>query len=323
MARITARRHRRHAGRLAACAAVGGGALAAAAGPSPAAADSHLSTLAAPARAVAPHARQSMVAADGHRLEFYITPGHLPAIVLNAGGGLDLSVWAKVAPELARGTGSEIITYDRSGEGKSPEVAGPFTAQGAAAELHAGLEKLGVNGDVVLVSHSLAGEIAVHFVRSYPGEVAGAVLVDASLPQFYTRRETARIVAATKPVIAHLKREPLTKSSRQLIALSHHYGPIHLAYHKLTWPKTTPAIVLESSTTPHTAALDARRWRAAQREFAHAARNRRLVVAPDSTHDIPDSRPSAVIRQVKKMVHVLGRPSRPTMRTERNLRLES
>ena len=122
--------------------------------------------------------------AAAHRLAFHVTPGHLPAIVLDAGGGLDSSYWAKLVPQLAKDTGSEVITYDRAGIGASDEVPGPWKVQDAVSDLAAGLRALGATHDVVLVSHSLAGEIATYFVRDNPGWVSGAVLVDASLPVF-------------------------------------------------------------------------------------------------------------------------------------------
>jgi len=125
-----------------------------------------------------------MVSNGGHRLAFHVTPGHLPAIVLDAGGGLDSSYWAKLVPQLAKDTGSEVITYDRAGIGASDEVPGPWKVQDAVSDLAAGLRALGATHDVVLVSHSLAGEIATYFVRDNPGWVSGAVLVDASLPVF-------------------------------------------------------------------------------------------------------------------------------------------
>jgi pimeloyl-ACP methyl ester carboxylesterase len=236
-------------------------------------------------RAAAHPPRTSMHAVwnRGHRLAFYVTPGHQPAILLDAGGGEDHTQWSQIVPVLARQTGDEIITYDRSGFGNSPAVSGPWTAQNAVSDLYAGLSQLGVTNKAILVSHSLAGEIAFRLVRRYPGVVAGAVLVDASLPEFYTPVEVARIVA-----------------------LAYHYGPIHTAYHKLTWPTSIPVNVITSSQTPYTTSIDARAWREAAITFASGAANRRLVIA-DGGHEIPHDRPSLVINQIKDMLHVVAR----------------
>ncbi|MEZ0094907.1 alpha/beta fold hydrolase [Streptacidiphilus sp. EB129] len=244
-----------------------------------------------------------MITNKGHKLAFYVTPGHLPAIVLDAGGGLDASYWKKVAPALAKDTGSEVITYDRAGEGRSDDVPGPWKAQDAAGDLAVGLTQLGVTKNAVLVSHSLAGEIATYFVRQHPDWVAGAVLVDASLPQFFTDSETAKLVAANQQQIAALKAAPQTRATRQLLAEAANYGPVHLAYHKLSWPQTVPATVIVSSQTPFPTPDDAQLWRQAQQEFAGAAPNRNLVVAQHSSHDIPVDRPDVVINAVQAMVN--------------------
>lgn len=49
-----------------------------------------------------------MISNNGHAPAFNVTPGTLPAIVHDAGGGLDSPQWDKVAPVLAEDTGSMI-----------------------------------------------------------------------------------------------------------------------------------------------------------------------------------------------------------------------
>ncbi|MDH6705286.1 pimeloyl-ACP methyl ester carboxylesterase [Kitasatospora sp. MAA19] len=244
-----------------------------------------------------------MITNEGHKLAFYVTPGRLPAIVLDAGGGLDASYWNKLAPELAKNTGSEVITYDRTGEGKSDDAPGPWKAQNAAADLAAGLTQLGITKNVVLVSHSLAGEIATAFVQQHPDRIAGAVLVDANLPQFFTDSETAKLVAANTPQLDALRQAPQTRATRQLLAEAADYGPVHLAYHKLVWPRSVPATAIVSSQTPFPTPDDAQLWRQAQQDFVDAAPNRHLVVAENSSHDIPTDRPDVVINAVQDMVN--------------------
>ncbi|MFF7972509.1 alpha/beta fold hydrolase [Streptomyces sp. NPDC007905] len=156
---------------------------------------------------------------------------------------------------------------------------------------------------MVLVSHSLAGEIATYFVRQYPHWVTGAVLVDTSLPEFYTESETAKLVAANEQQIAALETQPQRRATRQLLAEADNYGSVHLAYHKLAWPQSVPATAIVSSRTPFTTAADAQLWRRAQQEFVSAVPDRRLVVAQHSSHDIPIGRPGVVINAVQEMVH--------------------
>lgn len=132
-----------------------------------------------------------------HDLVFHVVDGKLPALVLDAGGGLSSSYWKELAPRLAKATGSKVITYDRAGEGESDEVSGPWRVENAVSDLEAGLKELGVTKDVVLVSHSIAGEVATNFVNKNPGWVSGAVLVDANVPDFFTDE----MLTAFEPVI--------------------------------------------------------------------------------------------------------------------------
>ncbi|MFC0435774.1 alpha/beta fold hydrolase [Kutzneria buriramensis] len=261
------------------------------------------STTGSPAAAPDPTLRT--VSNNGHKLAFHLTPGHLPAIVLDAGGGLDSSYWRDIAPKLAHDTGAEIITYDRAGSGASDEVSGPWKAQDAVSDLEAGLTQLGATHDVILVSHSLAGEIATCFVNKNPHWVTGAVLVDASLPDLYTDAEVARIEAANQEQVDELKKQPSTKQTRQLLAVASDYGDVHRAYHQLSWPTSIPATVIVSAKTPFDTPDDAQLWRDAQAHFAAAAPNRNLVVAQNSSHDIPVDRPDVVITAAEDMAKKL------------------
>lgn len=250
-----------------------------------------------------------MITNQGHKLAFHVTPGHLPAIVLDAGGGLDSSYWKKIVPALAKKTGAEIITYDRAGMGASDEVPGPWKVQNAVSDLEAGLTNLGVTHDVILVSHSEAGEIATYFTRRHPDQIAGAVLVDASLPQFSTDTEIARVAAATQAQVKAIqaKGKSVTKADRQLLAIAPNYVTDQRAYHQMTWPASVPATVIVSSQTPFpTSAPDAQAWRTAQAQFAKAAPNRQLVTAAHSSHDIPLDRPDIVEAQIEAMVKTAG-----------------
>jgi pimeloyl-ACP methyl ester carboxylesterase len=253
--------------------------------------------------ATVPHTQRHMITNEGHELAFYVTPGHLPAIVLDAGGGNDASYWQKLVPTLAASTGSEIITYDRAGAGASDDVPGPWQPGNAVSDLDAGLTQLGVTHDVVLVAHSLAGEIATYFVRAHPGTVASAVLIDCDLPEFYTDDEITRIFAAEKPEIAALKTQPSTQANRQLLAVAADFVPVQTAYHRLTWPTNVPATVIASAKTPFpTSPADAQRWRDAQAAFAAAAPNRTLVTAEGTSHDVPLDRPDIVSHAIESMV---------------------
>jgi pimeloyl-ACP methyl ester carboxylesterase len=245
----------------------------------------------------------------GHRLAFYVTPGALPAIVLDSGGGEDHTEWKDIVPKLHAATGSEIVTYDRAGMGASDEVPGPWQVEDAVSDLEAGLRRLGVTRNVVLVAHSQGGEIATYFVRDNPGVVSGAVLVDANLPQFFTDPEIARLVALTKPEVDAAKAGPSTKESRQLIATAASFTPVQHAYHQVTWPDAVPVTVIVSEKTPFDGSPeDVKRWHDAATAFAAAGPGRTLVTADGSSHEVPADRPGLVLAEIEKMTGAV-RPS--------------
>lgn len=252
--------------------------------------------------ASAPAAGLHMIANNGHRLAFHVTPGHSPTLVLDAGGGEDSSYWDALVTQLSKATGSQIITYDRAGLGASDEVNGPWNPVAAASDLQAGLRELGVTRDVVLVSHSQAGEVATYFARTNPGVLSGAVLIDANLPQFFTDPEITRLVALTEPQIEAVKKAPSSKANRQLIATAEDFAPTHRAYHEVSWPDSVPAIVIVSEKTPFDGSpLDAQRWRDAAAAFVAAGPGRTLVTAQGSSHDVPKDKPALVIQEIERM----------------------
>src|ERR1700733_1856745 len=121
-----------------------------------------------------------IVAVNGHHLAFYVTPGRLPALVLDAGGGADSTYWKSIIPALVKRTGSEIITYDRAGFGASDETKPPYRMQDAVDDLASGLQQLGATRDLILIPHSFAGEIATYLALKHPGWISGAILVDTN-----------------------------------------------------------------------------------------------------------------------------------------------
>ncbi len=243
-----------------------------------------------------------MIERAGHKIAFHIQQGALPVIVLDAGGGLDSTYWNTLIPELAKRTGCKIITYDRAGFGRSDEVPGPWSVRSATDDLAYGLEKLGATHDVILVSHSLAGEIATYLARKHPQWIFGAVLVDANVPELFTDNFIDRSIALYAPIIAATKAAPPSQAGRQLLALSESFRETSQAFHRATWPAAVPAIVIVSEQTPFDAAADAKWWKDAHQQFVNGANNRKLVLADRSSHDVAHDRPDVIIQSVAELV---------------------
>jgi len=103
-----------------------------------------------------------------------------PALILESGLGDSLSDWAPVLSDLARL--STVVAYSRPSAAPS---GGPedYGVRRSVADLHALLATLDVRPPYVLVARSYGGIIARLYTSTYPSEVAGIVLVDATHEQ--------------------------------------------------------------------------------------------------------------------------------------------
>ena len=119
---------------------------------------------------------------DGRRLHLMSIASGSPTVVMEAGSGDWGLTWCLVAPAVAQGSvltpGTRVVTYDRAGLGWSDPTGLPPTAAGFVRDLHDGLAASGIGPPYVLVGHSMGGVYARLFAHTYPGEVAGMVLVD-------------------------------------------------------------------------------------------------------------------------------------------------
>ncbi len=264
------------------------------------------------AHAAAPAAPVTrIVERDGRKIAFHVVAGTLPAIVLDAGGGNDASYWDSLAPELARRTGAQIITYDRAGFGQSTEAPGPWSLGEAIEDLAAGLRTLGATHGTLLVSHSLAGEIATGISAQHPDWFSGAVLVDANVPEFYTDAMIARQVQGYAPLLAELRQAPQTPANRQILALGASFEAVSRAFHKMAWPASVPVAVIVAQTPPLPDPADAQAWRDAHALFAGKAPNRTLIIADRSSHDVAYDRPDVIVDAVVALRPATGAAPKP------------
>jgi pimeloyl-ACP methyl ester carboxylesterase len=119
----------------------------------------------------------------GTHLAVYTSGAGNPAVVFISGLGDPASVWRPVIEQLENLT--TIMSYDRAGIGESDDLpddaaAAAQPASWAAEQLHELLLSRDHAGQrVVLVGHSVGGQIADAFAIRWPWLVAGLVLVDA------------------------------------------------------------------------------------------------------------------------------------------------
>jgi pimeloyl-ACP methyl ester carboxylesterase len=136
-----------------------------------------------------------MVDVGGYELFYQCSGQGSPTVILEAGGGLDSSVWAAVIDGL-EGT-TRVCAYDRAGLGRSDPLPGPRTFEEMTRDLQVLLEKAHIGGPYILVGWSMGGMLVRIFADQHPGEVAGVVLLDSAHPDM-----GLRLLACLPPELA-------------------------------------------------------------------------------------------------------------------------
>jgi len=107
-----------------------------------------------------------------------------PTVVLVPGAGEPSSIWAWIAPDVARDT--RVCVYDRAGRAWSDAAPGQQDAVAVATDLNAVLTGAHEPSPYVLVGHSFGGLYVRAFAARYPNQTAGVVLLDATDPHQFT-----------------------------------------------------------------------------------------------------------------------------------------
>src|SRR5258706_276836 len=126
-----------------------------------------------------------LVDIGGYRLHLHCLGTGRPTVVLEAGLNEFSLAWTQVQDETAKLT--RVCAYDRAGFGWSDRGTLARTGANMVRELHALLGRARIEAPVVLVGHSFGGLLAREYVRAYPDEVAGLVLVDAVHEEYLER----------------------------------------------------------------------------------------------------------------------------------------
>jgi pimeloyl-ACP methyl ester carboxylesterase len=128
----------------------------------------------------------------GYHLHIHCVGQGSPTVVLDAGGGNSSASWGLVQPAVASST--RVCAYDRAGMGWSDLGPTRRDMKQQVRELHALLDRAGVQDSYVLVGHSYGARIARVYAKDYPREVDGIVLVDPGTldddPRFPPERHT-------------------------------------------------------------------------------------------------------------------------------------
>ncbi len=135
--------------------------------------------------------------ADGVPIHYAVTGAGEPALVFVHGWAIDSRYWDAQVPVFART--HRVVTLDLAGHGRSGSERKDWTVAAFAQDVRAVVEALGLK-TVVLVGHSMSGNVILEAASLLPGRVVGLVPVDTLLDvdQQIREEEVARFLAALR-----------------------------------------------------------------------------------------------------------------------------
>ena len=267
-----------------------------------------------------------------------------PTVMLESGYGSNADVWDTAALESAGGASSgamavlpgvagftRVCAYDRPGtmidadhRSRSDPAPMPRTAADAVADLHALIDTAGIPGPYVLVGHSLGGAIVRLYAATYPDEIAGMVLVEASHEEQNVRQQAAMtaeqwaafertVEAVTRPEDdPDVERMDVDASFDQLRAATaaHPLPPLPLVVLTRGLPASDDFPPEAKSALPSDFPWDAYDavWLELQDELATLAPDARHVIASRSAHYIQVNQPELVIEAIRQVVEGVRNP---------------
>jgi pimeloyl-ACP methyl ester carboxylesterase len=245
----------------------------------------------------------TLIRVRGHDLHFILYRGTVPVtILLEAGGGADLTSWAGVPKSLAKQTGATVVAYDRAGLGGSGPGPAESRPEDEIGDLNSALNCLRVPERTIVVAHSYGAMLALLSARHWT-RVAGLVLVDPMNSRFV--EATGDFLYTTVLKVDN----PTTERERTIVRMVATFPDLTREVSRLEPGLPQPMVVITAG-EPWWGREDIdRAWRRSHEALAAAGKQRRLVVAEGSDHGVPEERPEVIVSAVQELLKLVGRPS--------------
>lgn len=250
---------------------------------------------------------------------YYEEIGQGIPVVLVHGFPLDHTIWGPVAEGLK--AEARVILPDLRGHGKSPHTEDVYTMRLLAEDLHALIERLGLE-KVILVGHSMGGYAALAFANAYPATLSALGLVATQADPDSPEKRQGRLVSARETkrrgagFIAHgmaakLTNDPEIQKSMMDLMLTNRPGSLINSLNGMAersdanlWLPSikVPAVVI-AGVKDSIVSLER------ARTMAQMLSKGWLVEVPEAGHMPMLEKPQAVIDALKQLIcHVRGCP---------------
>lgn len=246
-------------------------------------------------------AGDTLMDVGGHRLHFKVWPNSSRfTLVFEAGGGAALTSWESVPHHAAEQLRLRVIAYDRAGLGSSETGPIGLTPDQEIQDLGEALEHL-ATGQIILVGHSYGGLISLLHALRRPDRVAGLVLVDPMNTDFI-RRVTLPWLNSTVPDVVN----PSSARDTVVVRMKRTIEALVAAAEPAIATVDIPIVVVTAGVPWWRDSVIDQAWRASHETIAGARPNRRLLIATQSRHDIPETEPDRILEAVRLVQTLLA-----------------
>jgi pimeloyl-ACP methyl ester carboxylesterase len=216
-----------------------------------------------------------------------------PTIVFDSGYGITLENWDPIREGVSKL--SKMFLYDRAGIGKSEMNERPRHSQQSVENLRILLQKAGVKPPYILVGHSFGGLNIRLFASTYPKEVAGVILLDAShenqnkiLPALFSK-EVQEAYYSQFTLEGSLDE---VEESLEQVRVSKPLGNI-------------PLIVVTGGYQPFHTTESMAAWMKFQGELANLSTRTKHIVVKDAGHAIHIDKPQVIVDVIRDMLDMV------------------
>ena len=214
-------------------------------------------------------------------------------IIMEAGGGMHSDVYKGIQDTLVRLTGMRVMSYDRSGFGKSELGPDDFSAIDEVDALKKCLEVLGFKSNYILVGHSYGGFLVQLFAARYPELVRGLVLIDPMNVKFVDRFGLDNLNAVT-PYIENPSTD-YEKAGNRMVD----FFPVALdTMRSKELPAQMPVSLITAGKFPIANVL----WRACHEDMVMHSEKHKLILAEENSHDIISENPELVVNTILELI---------------------